>query len=239
MNSVFKPILSVLVASLWCGAVFVLPPCALAQQPSSISSTGSLFELYAKPGNALHIIVYPDTSSFPNGIYPIDSQGKVYLPTIGFVKVALHTDSTFKALLLSRYIDYMTHPVVDVLPMIRLTFEGGFRRPGHYWIEPRASLWEALNSAGGVIREDGIKMVRLTREGVTVNSNLAMQAKSSLSLVEAGFESGDVLMVTTRPKRLAWDVFLHEVVPAMSVPLTIISTGMTTYLLYRNFRYGE
>jgi hypothetical protein len=239
MNISVKPFLPLLVASLWCGAVLVHTPCVSAQHPSTVSSTDSLFMHYAKPGNALHINVYPDTSSFPNGIYPIDSQGKVYMPTIGFVDVTLHTDSSFKQLLLHHYMDYITHPVLDVLPMIRLTFEGGFRRPGHYWIEPRASLWQALDIAGGVIREDGIKMVRWKREGVTVNNNLAMQAKSSLSLVDAGFESGDVLMVTARPKRLAWDVFLHEVVPAMSVPLTIVSTGITTYLLYRNFRYGE
>ena len=62
-------------------------------------------ELIFTPGDALEVKVYPDTLSFPNGIYTIDGQGYAYLPILGYQKITDKTVNELESLLKKEYVN--------------------------------------------------------------------------------------------------------------------------------------
>jgi len=213
------------------------------QRPAAIPSTlsikdsAALTTTYPYPffnsGEAIKIAVYPDSSLFLNGFYNIDQNGNIDLPILGLVSVKNKTRNEFVDYLKKEYSDYLRYPNINVSTYMRVSFFGGFFRPGLYWIESRNSLWDALQIAGGVNREDGLRKIRWERDGSIVSKNITADFQAGTSLSKMGFKSGDQLCVTIKPKMLFWDSFRQDVIPVLSFSLTAMTTALTAYQTYK------
>lgn len=193
-------------------------------------------ELIFTPGDALLIKIYPDTGSFPNGIYPIDDQGYAFLPILGYKKITDKTVSNLESMLKDEYVNYLPQPNIQVQPLIRVSLLGGFHRPGVYWVDPRENMWTLLQRVGGTVREDGIEKLRWRRNRTTVTRDLVPYVESGESLRHIGFISGDQIRVTQRPKQRFWDTFRTDVLPILSITLSAAATITTAYIAYETYR---
>lgn len=187
-------------------------------------------------GDAIEIKVYPDTTTFPNGIYTIDGLGYAYLPILGYKKITDKTVGKLESLLKESYINYLPQPNIQVRPLVRVSLQGGFSRPGLYWIDPRKSMWSVVQHAGGTLREDGLEKMKWRRNRVTIARDLIPFIESGESLYSIGFKSGDQITVTQRPKQRFWDVFRTDVLPILSLTLSAAATISMTILAYDRYR---
>ena len=89
-----------------------------------------------KAGDAVEISVYPDTSSFLHGIFPIDGEGFIYLPIKGKVKIIEMSVAEFSEYLTANFKQYIRTPDVLVRPLIRVSLLGGFNR----WYDSKSLL---------------------------------------------------------------------------------------------------
>ncbi len=178
------------------------------------------------PGNGVIVKVYPDTL-FLNGTYPIDSDGYADLPLVGMVKVTDKTDDQLSEQLLSTYVEYLRYPYVQTRPAIRVSLLGGFESPGMYYVDPRSSVFDVLQIAGGPQRPDGIRKLRWERDNRVINANMAPFVQSGQSLYQIGFRSGDQIWVTRNPRREGWEVFTSDIVPVISIMISTIATVIT------------
>lgn len=193
-------------------------------------------ELIFTPGDALELKVYPDTASFPNGIYTIDGQGYAYLPILGYKKITDKTVGKLESLLKEAYINYLPQPNIQVRPLIRVSLQGGFSRPGLYWVDPRGSMWDIVQHAGGTAREDGLEKLKWRRNRMTISRDLIPFIESGNSLHNIGFKSGDQIRVTQRSKQRFWDVFRTDVLPILSITLSAAATISTALLAYDRYQ---
>lgn len=202
----------------------------------SVSNSVSYHFPYFKAGDAVKISVYPDSSFFLNGLYNIDQNGNVDLPILGLISVKNKTRNEFIDLLKNEYADYLRYPNINITPFTRVSFFGGFFKPGLYWVESRSSLWDAVQIAGGVNREDGLKNIRWERNGTIVSKNIISDFQAGTSLQKMGFQSGDQLCVTVKPKMQFWDSFRQDVIPILSFSLTALTTALTAYQTYKIYQ---
>ncbi len=208
----------------------------LQNQTASGSVLAKKVESLFKSGDAIELAVYPDTTSFPNGVYPINDQGFAYFPVLGYKKVAGKSAKTLEKLLKEAYVDFLPRPNIQVRPLIRVSLMGGFFQPGLYWIDPKENLWNCIKLAGGTGREDGLEKIRWRRSNITISKELIPYIESGRSLEEIGFKSGDQLLVTRRPKQQFWEVFRTDVLPVLTVTLSAVASAATAYIAYETFQ---
>lgn len=194
----------------------------------SISKSNGIYNIY-KPGEAILIQIFPDSSSFLNGLYKIDDSGCIDFPVIGTIQIHKMSPSQLIDTIKLRCIDYLPFPNIRVSPLMRLSLLGGFYKPGLYWIDSRNSIWDAVQIAGGLQREDGLKLLRWERDGKVISKNMINQFQSGASLQSIGFKSGDQLCVTSRPKTQF--SFREHFLPFFTLFLTTLTTGITVYRL--------
>jgi protein involved in polysaccharide export with SLBB domain len=220
---------------------------ALAQNDSSpIVKTGAVTKIEPQSthplpflaGDALQITVFPDSTSIPSGIYPIDGNGYIDLPVIGYLKVTGMSTTVLADTLRATFAEFLRYPFIKIRPLTRITFMGGFRRPGDYWIDPHSSLWQAVQMAGNTTRSDGLKKMKWERDKKFVSENLLPFFQSGQSLYQIGFRSGDQMFVTHRGERTGWEVFRVEVLPMLTFTMSTALTAASVYQTYRLFKNG-
>jgi protein involved in polysaccharide export with SLBB domain len=190
-------------------------------------------------GDAVRISVYPDTSLFVNGTYHIDDSGYILLPIVGRIRVDTMTGVQFESFLDTAYLRFLRYTGIQVQPLIRLAFLGGFQKPGLYYISPRASLWEALAVAGGPVREDGLKKMKWERHGKVLQTELLPAVESGTSLGVFGIKSGDQMWITHVPKREGWEIFTSNVLPIVSISISTVTAVGTLYFAYEVNKRGR
>jgi len=196
-------------------------------------ASSALNDWHFIPGDAIKISVIPDTG-FPNGIYPVDGEGFVDLPMIGPLQVTAMSKTAFEERVNKTYIPLLRFSSVRVRRVISIGFQGGFQKPGVYWISPGATLWYALSMTGGTVREDGIKRMKWERSGKKMDQKLSELLQTPKPISELGFKSGDVIRVINRPQRTGWDIFRQEVLPLLSIGLSTAVTGISIYEWNKN-----
>lgn len=112
-----------------------------------------------RPGDALEIITSPDSGKSLHGTFFVDNEGCVDLPLIGMTKVIHRTPMEVEQYLTTQYLAFLPRQNIMVRLMFRAGLLGGFIKPGVYWVDPRGSLWDVIQQAGGTVREDGISKV--------------------------------------------------------------------------------
>jgi len=209
-----------------------------------LSGRSAAFSDAARPlpfiaGDALEIVTYPDSAAFPAGFYSIDGEGFVDFPIIGYVKVTGMSSDALAKQLADKYVDFMRYPHMKIRPLIRIALNGGFFRPGLYWVDPHASLWETIQLAGGPQRMDGFKKLKWERSRVIINNDLVPLIQEGKSLYQIGFETGDQLTVLQQPQRRGWEIFTADVMPVLTFTISTAVTILTLYntmLLYNRYQ---
>lgn len=133
----------------------------------------------------------------------IDRRGDVYLPYVGTVRVAGLDQTQIRDLLADRYSEYYSDPVLDVRVELKVSVTGAVRDPGQYYLDPTATLSEALAAAGGATPEFAVSVqwlpsdptrVRLVRDGEGMILNFRAQEVTQETL-QMRIKSGDWLHV--------------------------------------------
>jgi protein involved in polysaccharide export with SLBB domain len=216
------------------GLLAVLSAVLALSVPVFIRAADST-HLYQK-GDAVRIAVSSDTTHFVNGTYHIDDNGFVFLPVLGKVKIDSMTEKSFVSLLNSSYLSFLRYPTIQVHLLMRVSLLGGFAKPGLFYVDPSASLWDAIALAGGPVREDGLKKINWEREGQIIDKNLLPSIESGKSLSTLGMRSGDQLWITHVPKKDGWEIFSSEYLPVISVAVSALSTTATLFVVYQTYR---
>lgn len=142
-----------------------------------------------------------------NGEYTIDSQGYVFIPVIGQVRVVGHNTDTLAKALKEKFSPFFQDPVIIVEPLIRVSMQGAFNRPGTYLVKPDASLWELVDLAGGPSDNSNLKKMWVERSGRVVNNSLLGSFEKGYSLQEIGIQSGDQILAPERGRFGVKDAF--------------------------------
>ncbi len=190
-----------------------------------------------RAGDALIIKTYPDTGAFPSGFYPIDGEGYVDFPIIGYVKVTDKSADELAKLLSEKYVDFMRYPHMTIRPLIRVALNGGFYRPGLYWVNPHSTLWEAIQIAGGTQRMDGFQKLKWERNRIILNNDLVPLLQEGKSLYQIGFNSGDRITVLQQPQRSGWEIFRAEVLPMLTFSISTAVSVLTIYNTMQMYEY--
>lgn len=236
MNSILNGVFLVLLASAAVHAETRSDSVTAATPSSPSPSSVAAHPLPFKPGDALEIVTFPDTAGFPSGFYPIDGEGFVDFPIIGYTKVTEMSCEALAKLLAEKYVDFMRYPHMKIRPAIRVALNGGFFRPGLYWIDPHATLWEAIQKAGGTQRMDGFKKLKWERNNLIVSKDLVPVIEEGKSLYQIGFKTGDQLTVLQQQHRTNWEVFRMDVVPLITVSLSTVISALTLYNTMQYYR---
>lgn len=177
-------------------------PPVLAQTRSNIPSRTSAGVSDFAPGDGVRIKVWRDVSVTAQGDvnslglnddFIIDNRGTIVLPIIGELRATGHTRRS-----LARAIeDSLSIRSLRVMcsPLIRVTLLGAVNKPGSYLIEPKESLWELINQAGGPANDADFKKIYVERTGQVVVDNLLQAFEQAYSLEQLNVRSGDQVYV--------------------------------------------
>jgi protein involved in polysaccharide export with SLBB domain len=179
------------------------------------------------PGNAVEISVYPDTTSFLHGTFPIDGEGFIYLPIKGKVKIVDMSTAEFGAYLTKNFRQYIKTPDVLIRPLIRVSLLGGFNSPGMFYVHEDLTLWQLVQKAGGTAHENGLREMKWERDKKLLESNLISYIESGKSIKNLGFRTGDQLWTPTPGQ--------PGVLERVSTVLPFITVAISAYTLYLTY----
>ena len=185
-------------------------------------------------GEAMRLLIAPDSASPLNGGFPIDQGGFAHLPWVGRFQVSGMTPAEVEAALLKRLKEKLKGASLRAFPAFRIGFLGSWARPGEHYLAPDASIWDAVISTGGPAT-GGLGVVQIMRGSdlmlqVNLNSPFAKEA----TLAGTGIRSGDLFvmpMVVPVPVKSAWDSFKEGLMVSTQV-LAIMGSLLSTYLTY-------
>jgi protein involved in polysaccharide export with SLBB domain len=194
-------------ASVLCAGV----PALLAQSKSSslesfnrkVSDLSSASGDFA-PGDGVRISVWRDPSLSGrdggqdlrlNDDFLIDRKGYIQLPVVGEIRAVGHTRKSLKRAIEDSLRIRAWAMQVACSPLIRVTLMGAVNRPGSYLIEPKDSLWELVNKAGGPANNADVRKIYVQRGGSKVIANLLEGFEQAHSLEQIGVRSGDQVYV--------------------------------------------
>lgn len=138
----------------------------------------------------------------------VDRNGDVFLPFVGSIRVAGLDETGLRELLTERYGTFYDQPVVDVQVELRVNITGAVGQPGQYYLDPTATVADAMAEAGGVGPEFAVttlqipadpENVRLVRDGETQLLNLRPQDISN-EVLNMRIQSGDWYHVPYRQR---------------------------------------
>lgn len=161
-----------------------------------------------QPGDAVRIQVWElyqrENRNLPlSGDYPINPDGMIIMPFLGEIKVKGMTNYELMQLLKEKFSNYLNDPYIYVRPLIRITMQGAFNRPGAYRADPASSFWDLVQQAGGPETNCDLRKMRVERGGKVVIKKLLNSFEKGYSLDDVGIESGDQIIA---PWRGGWDL---------------------------------
>ena len=216
---------------LLCAALPLVGQPVLAQEPA---------EVYAlRPGDKIEVTVFTAAGQkidVVEGERILDRSGKVFLPFVGTVQVMGLDQDELRQLLVDRYSPYYSDPVVNVKVMLRVNVTGAVSTPGQLFLDPTATVLDAVASAGGMGPEIAVSniqipadqsAVRLVRDGETTILNLRAD-EIQPEVLAMRIRSGDWIHVPYRPRSRIRDELLfwgNLISFAASVVGLIVLTG--------------
>ncbi|MBN2102759.1 polysaccharide biosynthesis/export family protein [bacterium] len=206
---------------------------AIAQKKKTYQWTKTAGSLTVfQPGDAIRIHVwelYEDDQKNPNlsADYPIHQDGSIIIPLIGQIMVKGLTVHELQKLLEEKLKAYLRNPYVMIRPLIRVTMQGAFNRPGSYRVDPSHSLWDLVAAAGGPRADCDLRKIWVERGGQVVIDELLRSFEKGYSLEEVGIETGDQIIA---PRRSGLN---------LNVIIGIVNLVASIVLLYLRLRRGS
>ena len=201
--------------------------CFLAPTISSAQETGerrapTVASYVVQRGDVLSVLIWgwPAPTEKLEGRFPIESDGRVYLPVIGAVEVAGQTTERVQAELRRRLAAEQREAVIVIEPLFSVAVNGEVRQPSVYDFRPGQTVFDAISRAGGFTQDADRKQVLLVREGAT--ETLAGETAGELAgrLAQTPLQSGDRLQVSPRSR-----------FPVMTL-LGVLQTAIAAVTLY-------
>lgn len=184
-----------------------------------------------RPGDAIQILVYPDTTSFLHDIFRVDGEGNIFLPVVGKVRVTDMSEQEFIQFIKDNFSNYLKGPNLQVKHLIGLSLLGGFHRPGMYYIDQNITLWQLIQMAGGTVHENGLKTMKWERSKKVINDDLISYIQSGQSLRNIGMKSGDQIWTKTPGQAGFLERSTQIVLPFVSVAVSVYTLYLTYYLI--------
>ena len=186
----------------------VLVPALLLAMPLE-AQTEAPYML--RPGDRVTIDVYTAAGQrvdVVSGVHILDRDGNVYLPYIASVHLSGLDEPAARELLVERYAHFYDAPVVNMKVELRVNVTGAVGRPGQYYLDPSATIIDALSNAGGIGSEVAVSSiqvesdpahVRLVRDGRTMLLDMRPDEISD-AVIKMRIRSGDWIHVPPRPR---------------------------------------
>jgi polysaccharide biosynthesis/export protein len=145
--------------------------------PASAQTPGS-YQL--RPGDQITVDLFTAAGQkvdVVSGNRVLDRDGNVYLPYVGSVHLAGSDEQNARKVLVERYSHFYSDPVVNVKVDLRVNITGAVAKPGQYFLDPTATILDALSNAGGITSEVAAgayqvtsdpRHVRVVRDGRTL-----------------------------------------------------------------------
>ena len=185
-------------------SVLLVPVGGFAQTNGNTKWSNSVRSLTIfQPGDAVRITVWDLSRLERSNLdlsqdYPINPEGFVILPIIGEVKVKGLTLYELSQTLEEKFKAHLIDPLVYVRPLIRITMQGAFNKPGAYHVDPSSSLWDVVAMANGPAPRCNWARMRVERGGRVAIRDLLRSFEKGISLEEVGVESGDQIIAPMR-----------------------------------------
>lgn len=138
----------------------------------------------------------------------VDIRGVVFLPYVGSVPVAGLSETSLREMLRERYSQFYDQPVVDVTVELRVNVTGSVGSPGQFFLDPTATVMDAMAAAGGVGSELAVvgaqvpadpSRTRLVRDGELLILNLRPEEIQD-TVLTMRVRSGDWYHVPSRER---------------------------------------
>jgi protein involved in polysaccharide export with SLBB domain len=186
----------------------LLVPALLLVAPLSAQEDGT----YAiRPGDRVTLDVFTaagERVDVVSGSRIVDRNGALYLPYVGSVHAAGLDQTTLREELTRGYGTFYDQPVINVKVELRVNVTGSVGRPGQYYLDPSATIIDALSEAGGPASELAVNsyqipsdqsQVRLVRDGQTFVLNVRPD-EITPEVIQMRIHSGDWLYVPARQR---------------------------------------
>jgi len=119
----------------------------VAQEPTRIQNEAAADKHPLIPGDAIRLAFWREPDF--NGDYPVDENGSVVLPILGYRKVNGIPPADLKAILLDEYREQLRNQDVQITLLRRVRILGAVHEPGLYFVDPTMTLGDAVALAGG------------------------------------------------------------------------------------------
>ncbi len=214
-------------------ALFLLAGTLAAQEASQEAP----YEI--RPGDRLTTTLFTAAGTevqVVKGARIVDRNGNVYLPLVGSLHVSGLDETKLRELLTREYARYYDSPVLDLKVELRVNVTGSVFLPGQYFLDPTATIIDALASARGATPDVAVTSlqipsdpgaVRLVRDGETIVLNLRPDEVTE-EVLKMRVRSGDWIHVPTRGRSRVRDeiTFWGSVVSfATSIVALLILSG--------------
>jgi protein involved in polysaccharide export with SLBB domain len=188
-----------------------------------------------RPGDRITLDVFTaagERVDVVSGVRILDREGRVFLPYVGTVLASGMDETGLRESLTERYGDFYDDPVVNVKVELRLNITGSVGRPGQYFLDPSATIVDALAEAGGATAEVAVNtiqipadqsQVRLVRDGGTILLNVRPD-EITTEVIQMRVHSGDWIHVPARQRSRIRDelTFWGSIVSFLSGVATLI-----------------
>ena len=208
------------------GFLALAPASALAQEDSPYALRPGdkvTLEVFTSAGGKVDVVM---------GERILDRNGDLFLPYVGTIHAAGLDQNSLRELLVAGFGTFYAEPVVNVKVLLRVNVTGAIPRPGQYFMDPTATILDALTLAGGANTEFAItgtmipgdaRHVQLVREGErrTLNFHPSEISDETLHVL---IRSGDWIHVPPERKSAARDqvLFWGSLVSLSSSVVTLV-----------------
>jgi polysaccharide biosynthesis/export protein len=172
------------------GAQLPLPQGSSAAERAAQQASTSRIQ----PGDRISLRVYREVDLSDSAIL-VNERGEATFPKIGVVPVSRFTIGTLRDSVRARYARYLRDPDIEVVVLRRVAVSGEVRVPNVLYVEPTATLRDAIARSGGLTPDGDPKRLTVVRDGQSVRVPDWRKAEGD------AFElrSGDQVVVGTKP----------------------------------------
>lgn len=206
---------------------FLVPGAAKAQNAVDRSQATAVANYVVQPGDVLSVLIWgwPSISDKLEGRFPVESNGRAYLPVVGAVEVAGKKAETVQAELRQRLAGEQSQAVIVIEPLFAVAVNGEVRTPNVYDFRPGQTAFDAISRAGGYTSDADRMTVLLVRDGSAQTLAAGTASELATQLAQTQLQSGDRLLIHPR-KRVAWGTWLNVIQTAVA--------AVTLYTLIAN-----